>query len=108
MTNYVSTGQLQWPPASTLGLMCTNLLTWGPTADGSLEKIISGTEVEASRDLKTCVVVKDPGLYRAVVTVLHCGAVGAVLQTADGQTWLGDDVEEGVLLRRARSERNRW
>lgn len=44
------------------------------------------------------VVVEDPGLYGTVVTILHCGAEGTVLQTADGQTWLGDDVEEGVLL----------
>lgn len=108
MRNYTTTLQLKWPPASTLSLICTNLLTSGPTADGSLEKVISGTEVEASGDLQTCVVVEDPGLYGSVVTVLHCGAVGAVLQTADGQTWLGDDVEEGVLLRRAGNERDRW
>lgn len=43
-------------------------------------------------------------MYGAVVAVLHRGAVGAVLQTADGQTRLGDDVEEGVLLRPASSE----
>lgn len=64
----------------------------------SLEKIIRGTEVEVSSDLQTSVVVEDPRLYWTVVTVLHSGAIGAVLQTADGQTCLGDDVEEGVLL----------
>lgn len=62
------------------------VLTSGLTADGSLEKVISGTEVEASGDLQSGVVVQDPGLNGTVVTVLHRGAVGAVLQTADGQT----------------------
>lgn len=52
----------------------------------SLEKIIRGTEVEVSSDLQTSVVVEDPRLYWTVVTVLHSGAIGAVLQTADGQT----------------------
>lgn len=50
--------------------------------------------------------MEDPGLHRTIVTVLHCGAVGAILQTADGQTRLGDDVEEGVLLQPAGSERD--
>lgn len=74
----------------------------------SLEKIISGIVEKAPSDFHTCVVVEDPGLYGTVVTGLHCGAEGAVLQTANGQTWLGDDVEEGVLLRRAGSEGDRW
>lgn len=52
----------------------------------SLEKIIRGTEVEVSSNLQMGVVVEDPRLYGTVVTVLHGGAVGAVLQTADGQT----------------------
>lgn len=103
MKNHITTEQLKWLLASALGLICTNLLTSGPTAVRSLDKIISGAEVEVSGNLQTCVVVEDPVLYGAVVTVLHCGAVGAVLQTADGQTWLGDDVEEGVPLRRAGS-----
>lgn len=81
------------------------MLTSGPTADRSLDKIISGTEVETSGNLQTCVVVEDPVLYGTVVTVLHCGAIGAILQAADGQTWLGDDVEEGVLLRWVGSEK---
>lgn len=80
------------------------MLTSGPTADRSLDKILSGTEVEASGNLQMCVVVEDPVLYGTVVTVLHCGAIGAILQVADGQTWLGDDVEEGVLLRWVRRE----
>lgn len=86
MTNYITTEQLKRPPASTLSLICTNLFTSGPTADRRLEKIISGTEVEASSDLLPRVVVKGPGLYGTVVTVLHRGAIGAILQTADGQT----------------------
>lgn len=57
-----------------------------------------------SSNLQTGVVAEDPVLYGAVVAVLHRGAVGAVLQTADGQTRLGDDVEEGVLLRPASNE----
>lgn len=76
----------------------------GPRAVRSLDKIISGAEVEVSGNLQTGVVVQDPVLDGAVVTALHCGAVGAVLQAADGQTWLGNDVEEGVLLWRGRSE----
>lgn len=109
-TNYttLTTQQLKLPSACTLSLMFTILLTSGSRADRNLEKIISGAEVEASGHLQTGVVVEDPVLYRTVVTVLHCGAIGAILQTADGQTWLGDDVEEGVLLWWAGSERDRW
>lgn len=70
----------------------------------SLEKIIRGTVVEASSNLLTGVVVENPRLQGAAVTVLHSGTVGAVLQTTDGQTWLGDDVEEGVLLQCAMRE----
>lgn len=86
---------------STLSLICTTQLTSGPTADGGSDKIISGAEVEVSGNLQTSVVVEDPALFGAVVTVLHRRTVAAVLQTAEGQTWLGDDVEEGTLLQRA-------
>lgn len=65
----------------------------------SSENIISGVEVEAFSHRETSEVVESPRLYGTTVTVLHRGAVGAVLQTADGQTWLGDDVKEGVPLR---------
>lgn len=58
-----------------------------------------------SGHLLTRVVVEDPVLNGAVVTVLHRGAVSAILQAADGQTRLGDDVEEGALLREARSDK---
>lgn len=86
---------------STLSLICTTRLTSGPTTDGGSDKIISGAEVEVSGNLQTSVVVEDPALFGAAVTVLHRRTVAAVLQTAEGQTWLGDDVEEGALLRRA-------
>ena len=43
-------------------------------------------------------VAEHPGLHGAVVTGLHSGAIGAILQVADGQTGLGGDVEEYVLL----------
>lgn len=66
--------------------MCTTWLTSGPTADGGSDKIISGAEVEVPGNLQTGVVVEDPALFGAVVTVLHRGAVGAVLQAAEGQT----------------------
>lgn len=97
--------QLQWPPAAYLTY--TNMLTSGPTASESIsssEKIISGTVVEVSSHLQMGVVVEDPVLHWAVVTVLHCGPVGAVLQATDGQTRLGDDVEESVLLRQVNQE----
>ena len=48
--------------------------------------------------------MEGPALFGAAVTELHRGAVGAVLQTAEGQTRLGDDVEEGALLRRVPGE----
>lgn len=83
---HITTEQLEGPLASVLGLICTNLLTSGPTAARSLDKIISGAEVEVSGNLQTGVVVQDPVLDGAVVTALHRGAVGAVLQAADGQT----------------------
>lgn len=88
--------------ASRLSLICTTRLTSGPYADGGSDKIISGAEVEVSGNLQTSVVVEAPALFGAVVTVLHRWTVGAVLQTAEGQAWLGDDVEEGALLRPAR------
>lgn len=99
-TSFYCKPKLYWP---------AHIRTYSPPrADGSLEKIISGAEVEVSSNLQMSVVVEDPGLHGTIVTVLHCGAVGAILQMADGQTWLGDDVEEGVLLQRARSERDTW
>lgn len=52
----------------------------------SSENIISGVEVEAFSHRETSEVVESPRLYGTTVTVLHRGAVGAVLQTADGQT----------------------
>ena len=43
----------------------------------------------------------------AVVTGLHRGAVAAILQPADGQTRLGDDVEESMLLHGSGGDRER-
>lgn len=50
------------------------------------EKIICGTEVQVSSNVLASVVAENPRLRGTVVTVLHGGAVRAVLQTADGQT----------------------
>lgn len=92
------------------GATCIYAPSGSPQAPPS-DKIISGAEVEASGHLQTSVVVEDPALLGAVVTVLHRGAEGAVLQAAEGQTRLGDDVEEGALLQRAGGrgvKREKW
>lgn len=63
------------------------------------DKILSGAEVKVPGHLQAGVVAQEPVLGGATIAVLHHGAVGAVLQAADGQAHLGDDVQEGALLR---------
>lgn len=63
-----------------------------------LQKVISGAVVQLPKHLQPGEVPQDPGLQGATITVLHRGAPAAVLQPADGQTQLCDDVEERVLL----------
>lgn len=64
-----------------------------------LQKVISGAVVQLPKHLQPGEVPHDPCLQGATITVLHRGAPSTVLQPADGQTRLGDDVEERVLLR---------
>ena len=63
-----------------------------------LQKVIGGAVVQLPKHLQPGEVPQDPGLQGATITVLHRGAPAAVLQPADGQTRLCDDVEERVLL----------